>query len=80
MQEQQTCNCHLVSGLSVGTGLGIYLGVAFGNLPLGLSLGSGAGFAPVYLSISVFRHAKMFLTRGSELAELQSIQACQQPT
>jgi len=29
--------------MSVGTGLGISLGVAFNNIPVGISIGSGAG-------------------------------------
>ena len=29
--------------MSVGTGLGISLGVAFDNIPVGISIGSGAG-------------------------------------
>lgn len=33
----------LSCGLSVGTGLGISLGVAFNNIPVGISIGAGAG-------------------------------------
>tara|TARA_B100000809_G_scaffold97590_1_gene96159 strand:- start:25 stop:252 length:228 start_codon:yes stop_codon:yes gene_type:complete len=33
----------LSSFMSVGTGLGISLGVAFDNIPVGISIGSGAG-------------------------------------
>ena len=33
----------LSSFMSVGTGLGISLGVAFNNIPVGISIGSGAG-------------------------------------
>ncbi len=35
----------LSCGLSVGTGLGISLGVAFNNIPVGLSLGAGVGIS-----------------------------------
>jgi hypothetical protein len=35
----------LSSALSVGTGLGISLGVFFDNIPVGLSIGSGAGIS-----------------------------------
>ncbi len=35
----------LSTGISVGTGLGISLGVAFDNLPVGLSIGAGAGIS-----------------------------------
>ena len=35
----------LSCALSVGTGLGISLGVAFDNIPVGMSLGPGAGLA-----------------------------------
>ena len=35
----------LSSALSVGTGLGISLGVAFDNIPVGLSIGAGAGIS-----------------------------------
>lgn len=33
----------LSSFLSIGTGLGISLGVVFGNIPIGLSIGAGVG-------------------------------------
>ena len=35
----------LSCGLSVGTGLGISLGVAFNNIPVGLSIGAGVGIS-----------------------------------
>ncbi len=35
----------LSSGLSIGTGLGISLGVAFDNIPVGLSIGAGVGIS-----------------------------------
>ncbi len=35
----------LSSGLSIGTGLGISLGVAFDNIPVGLSMGAGVGLS-----------------------------------
>jgi hypothetical protein len=35
----------LSSALSIGTGLGISLGVAFDNIPVGLSIGAGAGIS-----------------------------------
>jgi uncharacterized membrane protein len=35
----------LSCGISIGTGLGITLGVVFDNIPVGLSIGAGAGIS-----------------------------------
>lgn len=35
----------LSCGLSIGTGLGISLGVAFNNIPVGISIGAGVGIS-----------------------------------
>jgi len=35
----------LSCGISVGTGLGISLGVVFNNIPVGISIGAGAGIS-----------------------------------
>ncbi len=35
----------LSCGLSVGTGLGISLGVVFNNIPVGIAIGAGVGIS-----------------------------------
>jgi len=47
----------LSSGLSIGTGLGISLGVVFDNIPLGLSMGAGVGLV-IGLALSNFYRSK----------------------